>query len=30
MKGDRSSYKIEVFLQESNGNRKFKEKGIEV
>ena len=30
MKGDRSSYKIEVFLQESSGNRKFKEKGIEV
>ena len=30
MKGDRSSYNIEVFLQESNGNRNFKEKGIEV
>lgn len=30
MKGDRSSYEIEIFLQESNGGRKFKEKGIKV
>ncbi len=30
MKGDRSSYEIEIFLQESNGSRKFKEKGIKV
>lgn len=30
MKGDRSKYNIEVFLQESNGNRRFKEKGIKV
>lgn len=30
MKGDRSGYSIEIFLQESNGNRKFKEKGIKV
>lgn len=30
MKGDRSNYNIEVFLQESKGNRKFKGKGIKV
>lgn len=30
MKGDRSNYNIELFLQESKGNRKFKEKGIKV
>lgn len=30
MKGDRSNYNIEIFLQESKGNRPFKDKGIKV
>lgn len=30
MKGDRSCYKLEVFLQKSDGSREFREKGIKV
>jgi len=30
MKGDRSNYNIEIFLQESKGSREFKRKGIKV